>query len=1131
MAQFFYDHDPYHHHIVIHTYKGQKSSVYGPMLGNNSKLTGPSLQSHWEQGHGDVVEWFNKSENASKPWVIAVDEHGSANVGIKTDPTDRKDVRNRAIWSIYLGGAMGFEFYYGYGTGCTDLTCQDHRTRDEKYTDASNALKFFEDYFMPYLPEVVNADGETSQSNDYVLRSKDKSAYAIYLPNGGNANINGLPGGAHRLRWYNPRNGQMGNPTNLSNNSISAPSGDDWVAFIETDSSGSTPPPPPPPPPAGIVLEERNGVLAIEAEHFSAQSKTDKREWYLTSTTNTPGITPDPDGNHAQGASGDAYMEILSDTRVTHGDRLQHGVNFSGSPGKMAIIDYQVYINDPGKYYVWVRAYSTGTEDNGVHVGLDGNWPSTGERMQWCSGKNRWTWESKQRTNANHCGEARKIYLDINTPGFHTLSFSMREDGFEMDKIVLSKSYTKPLGTGPAEIVYGGSTDPCASNQAPSIQLDKPGNDFEVDEGDDLLITAKVSDPDNNISLVEFFANGQKVGEDKQPPYTFTLRNMSAGDYDLSAKVVDQCGANSQAPIVQGKAKKISTPPPPPPPSASGIIAFISGDAANLKAGDQSVVDQLKAMGYQVQVFHPKAVQPSDVFGKDLIYVSSTVYSNDLNSKLRDIHLPVVNCEPFLMDDFRMTGRRGGREYGSEKNVSYLDIVNNQHPIADGLNMGRVDVYNPADESAWGIPSADATGIAYVQGSSTKMAIFAYEAGDNMMNLQAPAKRVGFFLRDGGLVKATPEAYQLFENVICWAVDSCLNGGGGVIDTSRKDTQMLVLSPIEDAYLQNGRRYNIHLLRTEVNKRTAYLRFDLSNIVGTILDAQLKMTCISDPGVGPITVELGNAQAWTENNLNSNNKPRSMQVLDQHDQRFDRNQAYTWDLEAVQGGQYLNLLMNHLSGNDVAFASTESGNPDQHPQLILKVVGNSARLSQGSLVEWIDLQATPGANDLQVNWRINSEQNIQSFAIERSLDGSLFQEVGRKTSLGDTDQERRYGLNITDLSGQEETYRIKALGKDGYFSYSNILRVNTNPQLVNMKLFPNPIEGDEFLNVILRIPAPGPLTVRVLDYQGKLLQESEATFTTQVGKVPVELPGLERGIYLLQISGNGWVKAKQFVVR
>ncbi len=82
-----------------------------------------------------------------------------------------------------------------------------------------------------------------------------------------------------------------------------------------------------------------------------------------------------------------------------------------------------------------------------------------------------------------------------------------------------------------------------------------------------------------------------------------------------------------------------------------------------------------------------------------------------------------------------------------------------------------------------------------------------------------------------------------------------------------------------------------------------------------------------------------------------------------------------------------------------------------------------------------------------------------------------------------------------------------------------------------MKLFPNPIEGDEFLNVILRILASEPLTVRVLDYQGKLLQESEATFTTQVGKVRVELPGLERGIYLLQISGNGWVKAKQFVVR
>ncbi|MGD8501678.1 MAG: hypothetical protein PVJ86_13585 [Phycisphaerales bacterium] len=83
---------------------------------------------------------------------------------------------------------------------------------------------------------------------------------------------------------------------------------------------------------------------------------------------------------------------------------------------------------------VWVRAYSTGSEDNGLQVGIDGTWSESGQRLQWCEGKRSWPWESKQRTEQQHCGEPYKIYLNIEQPGLHTIEFSMREDGFEFDK-------------------------------------------------------------------------------------------------------------------------------------------------------------------------------------------------------------------------------------------------------------------------------------------------------------------------------------------------------------------------------------------------------------------------------------------------------------------------------------------------------------------------------------------------------------------------------------------------------------------------------------------------------------------------------------------------------------------------
>ncbi|MFC2090301.1 DUF5060 domain-containing protein [Bacteroidota bacterium] len=207
-----------------------------------------------------------------------------------------------------------------------------------------------------------------------------------------------------------------------------------------------------------LVFEEKDGMVAVEAEHFFKQTKSDVRRWYRFSKTEAPSVGRDDDPSHCFGASNNAYLEILPDTRVTHDDALIGGENFEGLPGKMAFLHYKVFFNTPGRYYVWVRAFSTGAEDNGLHVGLDGEWPESGARLQWCEGKNTWRWESKQRTEEVHCGEPYLIYLDIREPGAHEIMFSMREDGFEFDKFLLTndKNYSPGEGVGPGVIVRSG---------------------------------------------------------------------------------------------------------------------------------------------------------------------------------------------------------------------------------------------------------------------------------------------------------------------------------------------------------------------------------------------------------------------------------------------------------------------------------------------------------------------------------------------------------------------------------------------------------------------------------------------------------------------------------------------------
>ncbi|MDP5170067.1 MAG: DUF5060 domain-containing protein [Bacteroidia bacterium] len=305
-----------------------------------------------------------------------------------------------------------------------------------------------------------------------------------------------------------------------------------------------------------MVFADQDGIIAIEAEHFSRQSKTEIRKWVQWAPDAVDFQGQDPDPMHLQDASRGAYLEILPDTRATHDDQLISGENFSGEPGQMAILHYPVFISQPGKYYVWVRAYSTGTEDNGLHVGIDGTWPEHGQRMQWTA-KNKWFWDCKQRTEAVHTGVPMEIYLDIDQPGLHEIQFSMREDGFEFDKFLLTldKEY-RPEGQGPLPTLQQGTLPPAffLGAEAPTLfqqQLAQeipaaqyvPAPSFSWREGNFYLnndwlainpnqhrtatASTKVKGEDGAYDLV-FLAVGENDGKSS---YVVTVNGRPAGTY------------------------------------------------------------------------------------------------------------------------------------------------------------------------------------------------------------------------------------------------------------------------------------------------------------------------------------------------------------------------------------------------------------------------------------------------------------------------------------------------------------------------------------------------------------------------------------------------------------------------
>jgi hypothetical protein len=196
------------------------------LLGNKSKLTGASLQNHWDATHQRTLKWVTESAAAGKPWVVANDEQGGAAVGVPPDlgyagydgkkkdgkavGYDANDIRKLTLWGNLMAGGAGVEYYFGYQLPQNDLVAEDWRSRDQSWNFARIALEFFRAEKIPFW-EMKNANalvGNVANDHSRFCLAKSGEVYLVYLPNGGTSDLD-LAGmnGQFSVKWFNPRTG------------------------------------------------------------------------------------------------------------------------------------------------------------------------------------------------------------------------------------------------------------------------------------------------------------------------------------------------------------------------------------------------------------------------------------------------------------------------------------------------------------------------------------------------------------------------------------------------------------------------------------------------------------------------------------------------------------------------------------------------------------------------------------------------------------------------------------------------------------------------------------------------------------------------------------------------------------
>ena len=237
--------DAYNSHLVIHTFPN-KDDRYEELIGDQSPLTGASLQlSHPEFNdvHPRVLKWREKSNATGRAWAIAVDEPGKAKIALLPDDEDPEHnfARSRAMWGTLMAGGYGVEWYFGYASPNSDLTCQDFRSRDLFWDQNRYALHFFNKY-IPFWDMEPN-DSLTLDDVSYCIAKEDE-IYVVYTEaNADKIKLNiGTSNKLFMVKWFDPRNGgdlQNGSKTSVKAEGIVAlgrPPSEiekDWVILVE----------------------------------------------------------------------------------------------------------------------------------------------------------------------------------------------------------------------------------------------------------------------------------------------------------------------------------------------------------------------------------------------------------------------------------------------------------------------------------------------------------------------------------------------------------------------------------------------------------------------------------------------------------------------------------------------------------------------------------------------------------------------------------------------------------------------------------------------------------------------------------------------------------------------------------
>jgi muramidase (phage lysozyme) len=168
-------------------------------------------------------------------------------------------------------------------------------------------------------------------------------------------------------------------------------------------------------------------------------------------------------------------------------------------------------------------------------------------------------------------------------------------------------------------------------------------------------------------------------------------------------------------------------------------------------------------------------------------------------------------------------------------------------------------------------------------------------------------------------------------------------------------------------------------------------------------------------------------------------------------------------------------------------------------------------------------------NNSQLNWKTTNEENNASFDIERSTDGRTYTYVGNVAALNTagTNLYHFTDNNVSALAVPIVYYRLKQKDINDRFTHSRIVALFMDNTKSLVLLYPNPVNNEA--NLTITTNKAEKITINIIDNVGRIIKQQQLFVSAGSSSLSIDVKGLVKGMYHLDLKGQHLRERKQFV--